>query len=285
MSSSYIGASYLASAAAPADAELALEADAPFDVDGTVPWGSAAAAGAYLIERAPGQRRTAEAGADGEQRAAQQPRKGQQLAEPQPVAPQLAEPQPIAPQSVAMQPVGPQPVAMQPVGSQPVGPQPVEMQPVGPQPAEMQPIEMQPAERQPAEGQPAEPARVSLEGELVAVLAAPVEGSVAAAYQRKEVALRAVLARLPAAECRVLAARLRCVCPGDPLASLFGRMTAERRGRLLAYLDDARRREAVRAASEPRAKAGAAAAALVAPAPGASASMAGPSALMLGTAP
>ena len=114
-----------------------------------------------------------------------------------------------------------------------------------------------------------EPARLSLEDELVAVLAAPIEGSVAAAYQRKEVALRAVLARLPAAECRVLAARLRCVCPGDPLASLFGRMTAERRGRLLAYLDDARRREAVRAASAPRAKAGAAAEALVAPALGA----------------
>ena len=104
----------------------------------------------------------------------------------------------------------------------------------------------------PAE-QPGEPARISREDALVAVLTAPIAGSVAAAYQQKEAAIRGELERLPAAECRVLAERLRRARPGDQLAALFGRMTVERRGRLLAYLDDARRREAVRAARAPRA--------------------------------
>lgn len=88
-------------------------------------------------------------------------------------------------------------------------------------------------------------ARVSREAEIEAVLAAPIEGAVAAGYQRKEEALRAELGRLTVAESRALAARLRRARPDDPIAALFGRMTAERRGRLLGFLDDARRREAV----------------------------------------
>ena len=84
------------------------------------------------------------------------------------------------------------------------------------------------------------------EAELEAVLAAPIEGGFAAGYQQKEAAVRAAFERLPAAECRVLAERLRRAEPEDPLAALFGRMTADRRGRLLAFLDGARRREAIR---------------------------------------
>jgi hypothetical protein len=88
---------------------------------------------------------------------------------------------------------------------------------------------------------------VAREAELEAELAAPIEGSVAAGYQRKEAALRAELGRLTVAESRVLAARLRRAHPDDRIAALFGRMTAERQGRLLGFLDDARRREAVSA--------------------------------------
>lgn len=94
--------------------------------------------------------------------------------------------------------------------------------------------------------------RVPREAELEAVLAAPIAGSAAAGYQQKEAAVRAELDRLSPAESRVLADRLRRPRPSDALAALFGRMTADRRGRLLAYLDDARRREALRVARAPR---------------------------------
>jgi hypothetical protein len=121
------------------------------------------------------------------------------------------------------------------------------------EPAMGGPVAAEPVAAAPAVGA-AQLERVSREEALEAVLAAPVQGSVAAAYQLKEAAFRAELVRLPAVESRVLAERLRRASPGDRLASMFGRMTAERRGRLLAYLDDARRREAVRATRAPRAK-------------------------------
>jgi hypothetical protein len=95
-------------------------------------------------------------------------------------------------------------------------------------------------------------ARLGCEEELEAVLGAPIEGSAAAGYLRKEAAARAAFDRLTVAESRALAERLRRASPEDRLASLFGRMTVDRRGRLLSYLDDVRRREALRRARAAR---------------------------------
>ena len=77
-------------------------------------------------------------------------------------------------------------------------------------------------------------ASVAREAELLDILGAPIAGPVAAAYRQKEVALRG-------------AARLRANRPTDSLAARFSALTAERRHRLRAVLDDARRRAAVQA--------------------------------------
>ncbi|HWO20083.1 MAG TPA: hypothetical protein VNO30_14955 [Kofleriaceae bacterium] len=87
---------------------------------------------------------------------------------------------------------------------------------------------------------------IAREAEIHSVLAAPIQGSVAAAYAQKEAALRELLGQLDAQDSRVLAARLRRARPNDPLATAFGRMTNDRRARVLQFLDDARRREWVR---------------------------------------
>ncbi len=95
-------------------------------------------------------------------------------------------------------------------------------------------------------------AAITREAEVEQILIAPLAGTSAAAYETKERALRAEFDQLSAVESRVLAQRLRRARPNDTLASQFNRMTAERRGRLLAYLDGARRREAIRQARGPR---------------------------------
>ena len=66
-------------------------------------------------------------------------------------------------------------------------------------------------------------------------------------FARKEVALRAAFASLSVATQRALHRRLSAAAPGDVLAERFSRLAADRRARLLAFLGDARRREALNA--------------------------------------
>jgi hypothetical protein len=63
-------------------------------------------------------------------------------------------------------------------------------------------------------------------------------------FRRKEHALGALFARLPVVEARELYRRFANLAESDPLARLWTRMISERRDRLLAFLADARRREA-----------------------------------------
>lgn len=66
------------------------------------------------------------------------------------------------------------------------------------------------------------------------------------AFRRKEHGLGALFATLSIVASRELHRRLANPRMGDRAAELFGRMTVERRGRLIAFLADARRREACR---------------------------------------
>ncbi len=85
-----------------------------------------------------------------------------------------------------------------------------------------------------------------IESEILAVLDSAVDGeTIAMTYQRREHELRGVFARLTVAESRGLQRRLSIPAPGDVLAARFNGMIAERCQRLLAFLGDARRREAL----------------------------------------
>ena len=64
-------------------------------------------------------------------------------------------------------------------------------------------------------------------------------------FLRKEAELRAAFTQLPTAAQRALHARLANPAPGDQLAERFARLTLDRRTRLLTFLADARRREAL----------------------------------------
>ena len=64
-------------------------------------------------------------------------------------------------------------------------------------------------------------------------------------YARKERELGEAFAQLPIFDQRALHARLSNPRPNDALALRFARLTIERRIRLLAFLNDARRRAAV----------------------------------------
>ncbi|HEY4182338.1 MAG TPA: hypothetical protein VGM90_36145 [Kofleriaceae bacterium] len=83
------------------------------------------------------------------------------------------------------------------------------------------------------------------EAEALAILtrAAPV-GRSAAEFGTKERELTALFARLSVSESRELHQRLRVPLPDDTLAIAFGRFVADRRGRLLDFVGDARRRHA-----------------------------------------
>lgn len=85
---------------------------------------------------------------------------------------------------------------------------------------------------------------------LIRILDAPLAFGMTAreGFMRKEAELRAAFAALPVATQRALHARLSNPCAGDELAATFHRLTAERRTRLLNFLADARRREALAAA-------------------------------------
>jgi hypothetical protein len=64
-------------------------------------------------------------------------------------------------------------------------------------------------------------------------------------FARKEAELRTVFAALSVMESRALHARLANPRSGDSLVAAFMRMTADRRARLINFLADARRREAL----------------------------------------
>jgi len=85
---------------------------------------------------------------------------------------------------------------------------------------------------------------------LISILDAPLRHGETAreGFLRKEAELRAAFGTLPVAAQRALHARLSSPSSGDALATKFAGMTADRRTRLLTYLADARRREALAAA-------------------------------------
>lgn len=91
-------------------------------------------------------------------------------------------------------------------------------------------------------------ATVELEAQILETLAAPTDPDERreVAFRRKERALEAIFERLSVADSRELHRRLTLMLPEDPIAAQFGRLIAERRARLLAFLADARRREALR---------------------------------------
>jgi hypothetical protein len=69
--------------------------------------------------------------------------------------------------------------------------------------------------------------------------------TVEAAFRRKEQTLRDLFSTLSVAESRALHRRLTLGAGTDPLVKTFGRLVADRRNRLLAFLADVRRREAI----------------------------------------
>jgi hypothetical protein len=89
--------------------------------------------------------------------------------------------------------------------------------------------------------------RVGLESEIYAVLAEPAfpGEQLAFAFKRKEQRLGDLFAKLNVADSRELSRRLALLIADDSLAAMFGRLVADRRARLVAFLADARRREAL----------------------------------------
>jgi hypothetical protein len=89
-----------------------------------------------------------------------------------------------------------------------------------------------------------------VDAELIRILDAPLAYGMTAreGFMRKEADLRAAFAAQPVATQRALHARLSNARAGDELATKFHQLTAERRTRLLSFLADARRREALAAA-------------------------------------
>lgn len=94
---------------------------------------------------------------------------------------------------------------------------------------------------------PTAPVAPTIDGRLIAILDAPLAPGETAmtGFQRKEAELGAVFATLSVLESRALHARLVAPKPGDELAHKFARLTVERRARLMAFLADCRRREAL----------------------------------------
>ncbi|MEJ7599251.1 MAG: hypothetical protein WKG01_15200 [Kofleriaceae bacterium] len=94
---------------------------------------------------------------------------------------------------------------------------------------------------------------VTLEREILDVLdMAPEQGErLDLAFRRKEHQLASLFTRSSVMDCRALHKRISVPATDDPIAARFARLVPERRGRLLAFLADARRREAL-AGTRPR---------------------------------
>ena len=86
--------------------------------------------------------------------------------------------------------------------------------------------------------------------EILAVFDSPPElgETIEAQHRRKERLLGELFARLSVIEARALHGRLSNPGNHDPIATRFARLIPERRTRLLVFLADARRREAIRLA-------------------------------------
>lgn len=82
---------------------------------------------------------------------------------------------------------------------------------------------------------------------LVAILEAPAASheTVEVAFTRKEREIGSLFSQLSVPECRALHARLANPQPADEVAVTFGRLVIARRTRLLAFLADVRRRQAI----------------------------------------
>lgn len=91
------------------------------------------------------------------------------------------------------------------------------------------------------------PLSAEIEAELLRVLTStPNDGETReAAFRRKEHEVGGLFAGLSSLQSRTLHRRLHQRRAGDAIAEAFGRMIAERQARLLAFLLDARRREAI----------------------------------------
>ncbi|MEO8702532.1 MAG: hypothetical protein ABI867_20980 [Kofleriaceae bacterium] len=88
---------------------------------------------------------------------------------------------------------------------------------------------------------------VATTASLLAILAATHPGeTIAMAYQRKEHALASTIAALPVTEALALHRKLTQPSETSELVIQFNRLTIDRRGRLLAFIADARRREATK---------------------------------------
>lgn len=88
--------------------------------------------------------------------------------------------------------------------------------------------------------------KASWERAALAVLERPLDGeSSAVAHERKEAELKSLFATLTIAESRALHRRLASMPEGDELAASVARLIPARRARLLAFVADARRREAI----------------------------------------
>jgi len=92
----------------------------------------------------------------------------------------------------------------------------------------------------------AAPVRAGLDDALVRILGSSVAGeTIAMTFERRERELIAVLGALTVTEARAVHARLARPRASDAVATAFTRLVADRRGRIVAFLADARRREAL----------------------------------------
>ncbi|MFT3698128.1 MAG: hypothetical protein QM831_33615 [Kofleriaceae bacterium] len=86
---------------------------------------------------------------------------------------------------------------------------------------------------------------VALEQDILSELDRPQAGErFAVWFQRKEYAIGTLFAQLSVEDARVLHKRLAVPVAGDPIAERFAKLVVERQRRLLAFLGDARRRNA-----------------------------------------
>lgn len=93
---------------------------------------------------------------------------------------------------------------------------------------------------------PAEPSTTWFEPALLEILLRPVApGMAREEHTRKEHEIGSLFMRLTVLEAWTLHKRLGNPQPDDAIAVAFGRLIVERRGRLLAFLGDARRRAAI----------------------------------------
>lgn len=86
---------------------------------------------------------------------------------------------------------------------------------------------------------------------MLAILGSPAQPGepLAFAFRRKEEDLTRLFRTLDVLTARALQRRLANPAPHDAIASCFARITPERRARLLGFLGDARRRDALRKAA------------------------------------